>query len=107
MWQKVKNFFRKVYNFLVDENWVLLIFIALTLCALSWPVGSWHQLSFTWLGCIIWVLVEEAISTWYSPEHKTVTNVTRAFRIEHPTLFWSIMSMWIVFCLSLIVHFAF
>ena len=95
----------KLWAWVKDQDWLILMPGAILLVVGSWPIGH-HQWSFVWLSIIIVILLWEVASRYLFPEKKTISNVFRDFRKAHPVLAWILIGGWMLFAVSLAFHLA-
>jgi succinate dehydrogenase hydrophobic anchor subunit len=93
-------------KFITNENWLLLMPPVILLAWVCWPIGAWHQWTWFWCTIILSVLVWEAVSAWFSPDKKTISNVMRDYRRTHPVRFWTAMTLYMIFSFFLVIHLA-
>ena len=96
----------KLFKFLKDWDFLLLLVPFVPLVIVCWPIGAWHQWSWTWLAILAIVLISEGISYFWSPEKRSISNVMRKQLKEHPVRFWIVQTLWLAFAGALIFHFA-
>jgi len=88
-------------------DYLYLIIIAVALIIAWWPIGAWHLWSWMWLTILLVVLIFEAIGRFLSPEKKTISNIARQYKKEHPVIFWAIQALlWMAFAYALTAHIA-
>jgi hypothetical protein len=85
-------------------GWPVLVVFPLGLAWLCWPWDN-HFVSYFWLIVLLAVLIAEIVNKLWSPRKETVSDNIRKHRINDPRRFWIMIVIWMLFAVTLSVHF--
>ena len=85
-------------------SWEMLAVEGVGLIWISWPWAN-HLVSLFWAIVFVSVLIGELISKIFSPKKQTISNVVRDAGIYDKIRFWLMVSTWLVFSVTLALHF--
>ena len=85
-------------------SWPVLALEAAALSIISWPWAN-HWVSYFWLLITAAVLVGELLNYLYSPKKQTLSNNVQDEGRSDPRRFWVMVSVWVLFSLTLAGHF--
>lgn len=96
------NLIKKILGWFLD--WPILVIEAVALIVLCWPWAN-HVVSYFWASILLLVLLDEAISYFFFPERKTISEHIREQVKKDPVRFWAMNILWMLFASTLTLHF--
>jgi hypothetical protein len=84
--------------------WPVLFAYPLVLAWLCWP-WCYHVVSYFWISILLIVLADEALSYFFFPERKTISDHIREQHKKDPKRFWAMIIVCIFFWATLMGHF--
>ena len=97
------NWLMKALKWFFD--YPILIVEAVALIWISWPWAN-HVVSYFWASILLLVLIDEAVSYFLFPGRKTISNHVREQAKKDPIRFWAMNIVWVLFALTLVLHFS-